>query len=364
MIDNFNKVSDSFMCPYCMSESKLEKIQFRSTNTKIKNTPDNKKIQFWYDLLNRNPLFISPPAFTPRIRNLGLQSIHNKSGYSVPVAYVDEGGCCTDIRLCPICHNDLPENIGFVNTANIIIIGDDSLNSLNFVKNMFNSLLDKCAVENTDFYVSNQKEWQDINKYGANNISYLVGKTVFFSSKRKTLLEVTITYYPLGLDEISNISNRQMSKFLLNSNGIIIVSDYENLFGEENENGSCLEQYLFKIKDILGMCAHDNSAHPVSVVFTGIEKLNNISNINTKNIDILYDCDSELSNNITENILLNGNNRALQNIKAIYSNSFLFSVPNNSEYCKNNNFIYQNPIEWIFQRNSYINNRRKTEKRS
>lgn len=363
MVERFNKVSDSFMCQYCLSESKLEKIQFRSANEYLKEIPDKKKIQFWDDLLKRRPSFVLPPAFSPRIRNYGLQSIYNKAGHRVPVVYVDEGMYCTDARLCPICHNDLPENVGFVNTANIIVIGDDSLNSLNFVKNMFNSLLKEQVIENTAFYIANQKEWKKINQNRLDcDISYLFGKIVLFSAKQKTILETTITYYSLGLEEIENISKSQMSKFLMNSNGIIFVSDYDNLFYKE-ENGSHLEQYLFKIKDILGMSAHDNSAQPVSVVFTGLEKLKNDSEINIPNIDVCYHYDCESSNNITENILMEVSNRTLQNIKAVFSNSFLSSVPNDSACCENKDVIYQNPIKWIFQINNYASSKRNNSKK-
>lgn len=357
MAEKFNKVSDGFVCQYCLSESKFDKIQFRSINEHLKEIPDKKKIQFWNDLLKCNPSFVLPPAFSPRIRYLGLQSINNKAGHSVPIVYVDEGLYCTDKRLCPICHNDLPENVGFVNTANILVIGDDSMNSLNLVKNMFNSLLKECDIENTAFYVSNQTEWKKLNENGLNHdISYLFGKIVLFSPKGKTNIEVTVTYYPLGLREIDNISKSQMSRFLTNSNGIIFVSDYDNLFCDEYSS-SCLEQYLFKIKDILGMSAHDNSAIPVSVAFTGIEKLKGKSEINIPNIDVNYHSDVETSNNITQNILMKVSNRTLQNIRAVFSNSFLSSVPDDSAFCKNNDLIYQNPIKWIFQANNYMSSK-------
>lgn len=363
MADRFNKVSDSFVCQYCLSKSKLDKIQFRSTNEHLKEIPDNKKIQFWNDLLKRNPSFVLPPAFSPRIRNFGLQTIHNKAGQSVPVAYVDEGKYCTDTRLCPICHNDLPENIGFVNTANIIVIGDDSQRSLNFVNNMFNSLSKECSIESVAFYVSNQKEWKHINQSGFDcDVSYLCGKIVLFSAKGKTVLEVTVTYYPLGFNEIEYISESQMSKFLINSDGIIFVSDYDNLFCDEESN-SCLEQYLFKIKDILGMSAHDNSAIPVAIVFSGIEKLKNKSEVNIPNIDISYHFDSEISNNITVNILEDTNNRILQNFRAVFSNSFFSSVPNNPKNCESNDLVYQNPIKWIFQTNNYISSKQNSSEK-
>lgn len=362
MSDKFNKVSDSFVCQYCLSKSPLDKIQFRSSNLKIKNKPDKKKNAFWNNLTGGKGQFMAPQAFTPRIRDLGLQTILNRAGHLVPVAYVDEGLICSDKRLCPICHNDLPENVGFVNTANIVIIGDNSFDTLIFVKNLFHSLLEENNIVDTDFYICNQREWQEANKdAAAKNVLYLYGKCLLCSSKKKINLEVTITYFPLGLDEINHISDAQLLKFLMNSDGLIFVTNCNNIFFESDAfNESTLEKYLFKIKEVMGMRAHDSSAHPVSVVFSNSQMLQE-NNINVSNTDNLYNSDYIIADDMSQNILKNTNNKILQNIKAIFPNSKFSIVPDDLIHCENNYSIYQNSLNWIFDNNNYI--KKKLEKR-
>ncbi len=349
MADKYNKVSDWFICPYCFNESKLRKIQFRSNNTKLKKINDKKKSEFW-NLFEAGQLkFMHRPDIAPRIRRMGLHTIKNKAEKNVPVLYYDESQCPTEIRLCPSCHNNLPQNIGFVDTSNILVVGESSKESFEYARDLFASLSRDCRIENIKFYTpdestKNGEPGEKIGKISFEDRKYIVGKAVYATGE-KTICEITISYYPLGMDRLKSANESlesQVKLFFQNANGIIFVSDYKKavkIVGEASLENS-LDEYIFKLQNLLQKSCATSDAIPVAIVLKNCEELKDEQDVFK---GIFNSCAVNI--NKSQEVVKRKSMAYYQKMRANFSNMNFFFIPN-KDY-ERSDVPLQYPLEWL-----------------
>lgn len=124
-----------FICPYCFEKRKLSEVQFRCTNRRCEDVPDVEMTR--YENGDEN---MPKPG---------------KTTFTVPVksaSAVAQSGVCpkcrntTYKRVCPACHNELPESTLTGKDMIISVVGSRGTGKSHFVGVIIKELRDRIAV--------------------------------------------------------------------------------------------------------------------------------------------------------------------------------------------------------------------------
>ena len=90
-------MKSTFICPYCFEKHKLSEVQFRCINRRCNDVDDVEMTR--YENGNLKMPKRGKPVFSP------------PNGYNgTPSAKCPQCGTVTYKRVCPSCHNELPES--------------------------------------------------------------------------------------------------------------------------------------------------------------------------------------------------------------------------------------------------------------
>ena len=358
MSNTINKAGSYFVCPYCIETSKLSQIQFSLSFPEDNLSTDAKLSEYWQQVLgDKSHISKSRAAIVSRSRGRGVKTAINKAGKRVPVAYVDENMNVSYNRVCPVCHNPLAPNTGFANTANILIVGDDSKRAFEYTKKLFSSLYRGNIIEQTDFYSPLSKVENALSTNRFDSISYeenrfLTGRLVY-SYKNSLACEIAITYIPLGIDDLQNYNKITLRRFFSQSNGIIFVADYKELdpFHDTSSIGyiqgkSELDDYLLKITELIGNSGIANDAFPVAFVLSNMELAKACTDITHASPQMLGIYEADAVNNYTSNIFASIDNNTKLTVESLMRNVCYFSI---CDVNSSVNPMFQNPVKWIVQ---------------
>ena len=108
-------LKSTFVCPFCFKQKKIQDVQFRCTNRRCVDVPDVEMTR--YENGNpENPKTGKPTFSVP------------SEGQSIPKSAVcSECGSTTYTRVCPSCHNKLPESTLRGKDMIISVVGSLSL---------------------------------------------------------------------------------------------------------------------------------------------------------------------------------------------------------------------------------------------
>lgn len=355
MSNKINKVGDSFVCPYCFHRSFLSKIQFRSKNSYLAYTYDEKASGFWKRISGgRIGRIDAEMVVLPRPKKRGLFTVTNSAFNAVPVTYFDEGDVPTDDRVCPMCHNPLSPNTGFVSTANILVIGPDDDNSRKYFMYLMNSLAYQCTVPNSEFYtpqVEISKHFASGEGFAAEyekslneEVYYHTGKIVM-SKKNSVVCEITATFMPIDILHHDDYDSVLFTDIFKNVNGILFVKDY-GVHPEDDET-EVSDDYIFALSEVVHQNLLADDAPPVAVVMTGIE--NGVNLPDNIDINILCDYQCETERRLTDRILAEHNMNYYTEIRSMLARSSFFTVNYSSYAAQAHLLSFQNPLNWIIK---------------
>lgn len=357
MSNKINKIGDTFVCPFCLHQSKLDHIQFRSLSPYLANKPDQKLTQYRQQVTGDKTEFcFRNMAVTSRGHGRGVITVMNKALRQVPVAYTDESGAVSQERLCPVCHNPLPPNIGFVNTANIIVAGSNAELALQYTKKLFEVLYRDCTIEYVDFFSPQEQVARALDTNAMDGLTFeeeklLMGK-LLYSIKGSLLCEFTVTYLPLGMEELGRYSPALLHDLLAMANGMILVEEYSDLecFMDRSvhrsvDNTNAME-YLLHIGGTIGYSGTAEDAFPAAIVLTDKDYLYSHKTHITPDRRSFGNYEADAIDGYTDSVLSELDNNLRITVESTLRNNCFFSVGNVSGAATPD---FENPIKWLIK---------------
>lgn len=114
-------MAGKYICPYCYKESKMSEVDFRCTNKQCTGEENDEKLAAYMGQAS----VVTLKAFSSKKKGLGIKMPEYAE---CPVC-----GVTTGIRLCPYCHNPLPQATTDGNDMIISIIGARDSGKSNYV---------------------------------------------------------------------------------------------------------------------------------------------------------------------------------------------------------------------------------------
>lgn len=128
-------LKSTFICPFCFEQHKIQDVQFRCTNRRCKDVPD-------VEITRYENGDISIPK-------MGKTAFKNPArGLSIPKsAKCPECESATYARVCPSCHNKLPESTLLGKDMIISVVGSRDTGKSHFVGVIINELIERISVK-------------------------------------------------------------------------------------------------------------------------------------------------------------------------------------------------------------------------
>lgn len=125
----------TFICPYCFEKRKLSEVQFRCTNKRCKDFDDIEMTRYE-----------NGDVTIPKLGKKTF-SVSSKNAFSVPNSAVcPECQKTTYKRVCPACHNELPESTLSGRDMIISVVGARATGKSHFVGVIIKELRDRISV--------------------------------------------------------------------------------------------------------------------------------------------------------------------------------------------------------------------------
>lgn len=232
-------IKQTFICPYCFSKNKISSIQFRCTNKRCKDYPDVEITKYE----NGNI----------KIPKKGKKTFEIKSGmFSKEITSADCPDCnqTTYKRVCPTCHNNLPESTVKGRDMIISVVGSRDTGKSHFVGVIIKELIERISVKfggamisfddtmeryETSFgrrlYVDLQK--LDLTRSSEQDINNGAYRPLIFTLalKHKNLIKDSIDTFTFvffdtaGEDLNDEDTMSTVNKYICKSSGIIFLLD-------------------------------------------------------------------------------------------------------------------------------------------
>lgn len=143
-------MKSTFICPYCFEKHKLSEVQFRCINRRCNDVDDVEMTR--YENGNLKMPKRGKPVFSP------------PNGYNgTPSAKCPQCGTVTYKRVCPSCHNELPESTLTEKDMIISVVGSRATGKSHFVGVIIKELRDRIAVSfggSLEGFADSYQRWQ------------------------------------------------------------------------------------------------------------------------------------------------------------------------------------------------------------
>lgn len=229
----------TFICPYCFEKHKLSEVQFRCRNKRCIDIDDVEMTR--YENGNLKMPKQGKVTFTVPSKNI----------FSVPQsALCPECGNVTYKRVCPSCHNELPESTLTGTDMIISVVGSRATGKSHFVGVLIKELRDRIAISfggALEGFADSYKRWEetfgdklyvnneklDLTKSSMQNADNGAYRPLIFKLKlkRKELLKKSIESFTFvffdtaGEDLNDEDTMSTVNKYICKSAGIIFLLD-------------------------------------------------------------------------------------------------------------------------------------------
>ena len=229
----------TFICPYCFDKRKLSEVQFRCTNKRCMDFDDLEMTV--YENGNIKMPKKGKRTFTPPSRN----------AFSVPAsAKCPECQNITYKRVCPSCHNELPESTLTGKDMIISVVGSRATGKSHFVGVIIKELRDRISVSfggSLEGFADSYQRWQtnfgsrlydsnmklDLTKSSVQNVDNGAYRPLIFKLKLKhkvlfkeSIESFTFVFFDTAGEDLNDEDTMStVNKYICKSAGIIFLLD-------------------------------------------------------------------------------------------------------------------------------------------
>ena len=229
----------TFICPYCFEKHKLSEVQFRCTNRRCKDVDDVEMTR--YENGNLKMPKQGKTTFC----------VPGKTAFTVPPSVkCPECGKTTYKRVCPSCHNELPESTLTGQDMIISIVGSRATGKSHFVGVIIKELRDRIAVSfdgALEGFADSYQRWErdfenriyktneklELTKSSVQNVDNGAYRPLIFKLKlkKKSLFKQVIDSFTFvffdtaGEDLNDEDTMSTVNKYICKSAGIIFLLD-------------------------------------------------------------------------------------------------------------------------------------------
>lgn len=229
----------TFICPYCFEKRKLSEVQFRCTNKRCKDFDDLEMTR--YENGNLKIPKQGKKAF----------SVNSKNVFAVAKdAKCPECGNTTYKRICPACHNELPESTLTGKDMIISIVGSRATGKSHFVGVIIKELRDRISVSfggSLEGFADSYQRWQanfadnlyeknmklELTQSSVQNVDNGAYRPLIFKLKLKnkslfkeTIESFTFVFFDTAGEDLNDEDTMStVNKYICKSAGIVFLLD-------------------------------------------------------------------------------------------------------------------------------------------
>lgn len=231
----------TFICPYCFEKHKLSEVQFRCTNRRCADFDDLEMTRYENGNLKM-----------PK-KGKKTFSVPSKNAFSVPASAKcpePNCGCTTYKRICPACHNELPESTLAGRDMIISVVGSRATGKSHFVGVIIKELRDRISVSfdgALEGFGDSYQRWQEsfanslydrgqkleLTKSSIQNVNNGAYRPLIFKLKlrhkalfKETIDSFTIVFFDTAGEDLNDEDTMStVNKYIYNSSGIIFLLD-------------------------------------------------------------------------------------------------------------------------------------------
>lgn len=231
-------LKSTFVCPFCFEQKKIQDVQFRCTNRRCVDVPDVEMTRYE----NGNPENPKPGKPTFSVPS---------EGQSIPKSAVcSECGSTTYTKVCPSCHNKLPESTLLGKDMIISVVGSRDTGKSHFVGVIINELIERISVkfggamEGFDDTMSRYKagayqrlyldmQKLDLTKSSVQDVNNGAYRPLIFTLKlkhktffRERIDSFTLVFFDTAGEDLNDEDTMStVNKYICKSAGIIFLLD-------------------------------------------------------------------------------------------------------------------------------------------
>lgn len=230
-------IKATFICPYCFEKHKISDVQFRCTNKRCKDFDDVEMTRYENGNLH--------------MPKQGKRTFKAPMSLSIPQsAKCPECSNTTYKRVCPSCHNELPESTLTGKDMIISIVGSRATGKSHFVGVIIKELRDRISVSfggSLEGFADSYQRWQtnfginlydnnvklDLTKSSMQNIDNGAYRPLIFKLKLKnksmfkeTIESFTFVFFDTAGEDLNDEDTMNtVNKYICKSAGIVFLLD-------------------------------------------------------------------------------------------------------------------------------------------